>query len=1054
MARQAPARVFTIPPGAPFLTTFADALLAGRIVPGFPGDGDPLTLASATIYLPTRRAARALAATLAERLPQRTVLLPDIQPLGDLDAAELALAGEAERAFADAAAHLPPALPPMERRLILTRLVLQWARALDGAILPAEMHEPLLVPASPADALALADDLAALMDGLATEDIPWSSLAGLVEERYSRYYGITLDFVRIAAEMWPAILAERQASDPARRRSALIDAAARRLAAVPPAGPVIVAGSTGSIPATARLIATIARLPQGAVVLPGLDTWLDDDTFALIGAGGNDLTVHNHPQAMLARLLATIGIPRSDVAVLGAPPPALTARARFLSEAMRPAETTDLWAEPAHRLPEADVRAAFEGLTLVEAADEREEALCAAIALREALEDPQATAALVTPDRALAERVAAELARWDIAAEDSAGLPLRRSPHGTLACLVAEAAATNHEPAILASLIAHPLTRFGWPQATMERAARALEIGVLRGPAPPAGLAGIASVLAERREEARDHRAPRPLRRLSDADWDLAATLLERLMGAFSGFSAAEEDECDLVALVTAHRAALEAVTRPAADEPSPLASGEAGEVLAEVFDAAASATVEGLTGRFADYPAFFAALMADAVVRRPMSGHRRVKILGLLEARLVEADRLVLGGLDEEVWPPTARTDAFLNRPMRTALGLAPPERRIGQTAHDFVQALGTRDVVLTRALKRGDAPTVPSRFLQRMQALAGDGLWKELQQRGERLRHWAAALTAPPALRPIERPRPRPDPDLIPRRLSVTEVETLVRDPYAIFARHVLKLDPLDPIAVPPGAADRGTIVHEALGAFTARHPVTLPADALEQLVALGRQAFAPVDAYPDIAALWWPRFLRLAEAFIAWEQERRADIDVVQAEVSGALVLALADGSSFRITARADRIERLRDGRAVIVDFKTGQPPSAKQVFAGFSPQLTLEAAILAASGFRDIAPVPPGLCELLYMHAGGARKPLEPCPVKPPQGETRSVAEIVVEHERKLTNLLSRYVAGEIGFASRPFPQFAGRFGTYDHLARVREWSLAGDDAGGGEFGGEA
>jgi len=1053
MAGQAPARVFTIPPGAPFLATFADALLAGRIVPGFPGADDPLALASATIYLPTRRAARALAATLAERLPQRSVLLPDIQPLGDLDAAELALAGEAERAFGDAAVHLPPALAPTERRLILTRLVLQWARALDGAILPAEAHEPLLVPASPADALALADDLAALMDGLATEDIPWAALAGLVEERYSRYYGITLDFVKIAAEMWPAILAERQASDPARRRSALIDARAASLAAAAPQRPVIVAGSTGSIPATARLIAAIARLPKGAVVLPGLDTGLDDDTFALIGAGA-DLTVHNHPQAMLARLLATIGIPRADVAVLGAPPSGLAARSRFLSEAMRPAETTDLWAEPAHRPSEADLHAAFDGLALVEAADEREEALCAAIALREAVEDPKATAALVTPDRALAERVAAELARWGIAAEDSAGLPLRRSPHGTLARLVADAAAADHEPTILASLVAHPLARFGWPRATMERAARTLEIGVLRGPAPPPGLAGIAAVLAERRAEASDHRAPRPLRRLTDTDWDLAETLLTRLSEAFSGFRAEDGEELDLVALVGAHRAALDAVARPGADEPLPLAAGEAGEALAEVFDAATSAKVDGLTGRFADYPAFFATLMADAVVRRPMSGHRRVKILGLLEARLVEADRLVLGGLDEEVWPPTARTDAFLNRPMRAALGLAPPERRIGQTAHDFVQALGTRDVVLTRALKRGDAPTVPSRFLQRMQALAGDELWAELRQRGERLRRYAGALTRPPALRPIERPLPKPDPALIPRRLSVTEVETLVRDPYAIFARHVLKLDPLDPIAVPPGAADRGTLVHEALGAFTERHPVTLPAEAAEELVAIGRQAFAPIAAYPDVAALWWPRFLRLAGAFIAWETERRADIDVVQAEVAGALALALADGNPFRITARADRIERLRDGRVVIVDFKTGQPPSSKQVFAGFSPQLTLEAAILAASGFRDVAPVPPGLCELLYMHAGGARDPLRPCPVKPPRDETRSVAEIVVEHERKLTTLLSRYVTGEIGFASRPFPQFAGRFGAYDHLARVREWSLAGDEADLGELGGEA
>ena len=405
-----------------------------------------------------------------------------------------------------------------------------------------------------------------------------------------------------------------------------------------------------------------------------------------------------------------------------------------------------------------------------------------------------------------------------------------------------------------------------------------------------------------------------------------------------------------------------------------------------------------------------------------------------------------MLGGLDEGVWPPRTQTDAFLNRPMRARVGLSPPERRIGQTAHDFVQALSVHDAVLSRAQKRDGAPTVPSRFLQRLTAFAGEPIWAGVAAEGARYLTLARALETPKPALPLNRPAPKPDPALFPRILSVTEVETLVRDPYAIYARHVLKLDPLDAIAAMPNAAERGVIIHDILGRFAADHPKTLPSHAYDDLIQRGQNSFGPIeDAYPELYAAWWPRFERLAAAFAAWEETRRRDLSAVHPECSGRLQIPLPHGGTFTLRARADRIEARRDGGFAILDFKTGTPPSVREVFAGFAPQLTLEAAMLMRGGFMGLprASEPP---DLLYVHTSGGRKPLNPDPMKPPRGDPRSVADVIEEHRLKLEQLVVRYVSREIGYVSRPFPKFAKRFGAYDHLARVKEWSLVNTGAG--------
>lgn len=1041
--------VFTVTRGAPFLPTLADALLSGRLVGAVAGD--PLALASVTIYLPTRRAARALGAILAGRLGA-AALLPRMIPLGEADEAELDLA--AEPLLEENADPSSPPIPPLERRLILARLVQTWARTVDRALLPLDAEVPFLVPSSPADAVGLAGDLERLMDALTVEGLPWSEIAGAVEAEYSRYFGLTLDFVKIAAENWPGLLAARNLADPVARARGLIVAESRRLSRLPTGDPVIVAGSLGSVPATARLIATVARLPRGAVVLPGLDLDLDaagwDGIETVEGAG--TVVAHGHPQAILHRLFGpqNLAMAREAVVALGEPDATQAARAALLSQALRPADTTDAWATLAPEARETMARLGLDGLAVAEAADEREEALVAAIALRETLATPGATAALVTPDRGLATRVAVELLRWGIVAEDSAGTALAGSPAGRLARLAAELAAdlaapkAEAIPARLIALLAHPMVRLGLPRADVVRGAAALEIGLLRGPVPAPGLDGLRRALAAERAGPSRHR-PRAKTRLIAIDWDLAGTLLERLEAAFAAFPGDAGAACDLVGVAADHRAACEHLLAGPEDAPDPEPEGSL-PCLDALFDDLELAEAGAMPGRFDEYAPFFTALARERTVACTGDApHPRLRILGLLEARLLSADRVVLGGLDEGVWPARTLTDAFLNRPMRERVGLDPPERRIGQMAHDFVQALGGRDAVITRAQKRDGAPTVPSRLIQRMRALSGDGPWQAALDAGGRFGRLAARLDVDPPQTRLKRPAPRPDPALFPQALSVTEVETLVRDPYSIFARHVLGLDPLDPLAAAPGAADRGSIVHAVFGRFAEDYPAALPAlpVARKRLAAFADEAFEEIrTTYPELYAEWWPRYQRMAAEFLPWEAARRPELTRVEAEKFGRWVIPMGE-RSFTLRARADRIELRRDGSLCIVDFKTGAPPTSKVVFTGFSPQLTLEAAMLMAGAF-DGLPRAKTTPDLLYVHASGGRKPFLPAPIKPPKGDDRTVDAIVAEHAERLKGLVARFMTGDAAYTALPYPQYASRYGAYGHLARVLEWSLAGEE----------
>jgi ATP-dependent helicase/nuclease subunit B len=1024
--------VFTIPQGVPFLPALADAFLAGRLAPL--DLSDPLKLADATIYLPTRRAVRAFREALIERLGGDAAILPAIRPLGDVSEEDQLLDAAVEDP-ADRLA-LPQAISPLARRLILTRLTLAWGRAFSGHPLSLDRDERLRIPASAADATRLAADLARLIDDMETAGVSWDAVRGLAPDEYAEYYRLTLSFLDIVAETWPRHLAEIRRIDPSKRRDDLIRRAAARVKGA--RGPVIAAGSTGSIPATRDLLKAIAYYDRGAVVLPGLDQPLDDAGWDAVA--GEGAASEGHPQFGLRKLIGDLKVARADVEPLGAPSPPLVVRGRVLSEAMRPAETLDAWANAA-----LDTRAALAGVDLILARNEQEEATAIALAMRESLETPGLTAALVTPDRMLARRVAIELGRWGVVVDDSAATPLDREPYGVFARLVAEAAASDADPVKLLSLLKHPLAAFGFARAHCREMARLLEIALFRGHRVPGGLAGLADALAKAHAEAfaKDARVPAARRRLGNGGWSEAGRLVDRIVAVLGPLEKTLSGSAD-IAVTDATRQLTEAISTAGtagAGDVQDFWNAPGGAALATLLDGLARGEgAEGLAIAPADYPAFLMTLMAEIAVSRAVGADSRIHIWGTLEARLQTVDCLILGGLDEGVWPGDVRTDPFLSRSMRAAVGLPPPERRIGLAAHDFVEGMGAARVVVTRAEKRGGTPTVESRWLQRLRALIGEAAANALAARGARYVAFARQIDRPQTRdRPV-RPRPKPPVAERPRRLSITEIEKLVRDPYEIYARHVLKLEALDPLGRAPDYALRGTVMHDALSEFTKAWTGSYDATAHARLVEVGRQVLARVADFPDVHAVWSIRFAVIAKWFVEWEAGRERDMEKRNAEIGGDMQLVFA-GEEFHLKGRADRIDLRRDGRLDILDFKTGTPPTAKQVIVGFSPQLGIEVAMARAGAFGP-ALAARSVANLAWIGLSKVDRG-EPWQSAVARDYTADgVGERTLDQFMKLLELFEN---PDHPYISRARPDFETRYvSDYDHLARVREWALLYSD----------
>jgi ATP-dependent helicase/nuclease subunit B len=972
----AAANVFTIPAGVSFAEALAEGMVAryGR---------DPIALADVTVFLPTRRGARNFSDAFARYLGG-AALLPRFQPLGDVDDENLLLDPSFE------GLDLPPAIEPLRRNLLLGSLIRRWSAA--------ERKEELGFP----QAVALAESLAALQDEIETHEADWTLLDNVVPSTLARHWHNVRAFLLLLKDHWPLILKEEGQIGFALRRNLALRALASAL--VSRTSPVIAAGSTGSIPATAELLRAIARLPSGNVILPGLDRNMDEASWKTVA---DDPA---HPQFGMNQLLLRIGIAREGVKDWSNLKTDESPRSRLVSECLRPPPTTDAWRALADG-DTAKLASGFDGLSRIEAADPSEEALVIALILRHALEDKKQTAALVTPDRVLARRVAAELKRWGIAIDDSAGRPLSSSPPGMLLNLVAECVGSHFAPIPLLAMLKHPLVVHGADALTSRRHARALDLA-LRGRRPRPGWRGIAHTIPETRPA---------------------------LQGWFEGLSQTLAPLADLMSqplvaisdLVRAHIEAAERLASGADGKPG-LLRGEAGEAaqtfLADLLDA--TREIPPVDPR--DYPALFRSL-CDRIPVRPLYGqHPGLAILGAQEARLLSFDVVVLGALNESSWPRAVAPDPWLSRPMRAAIGLDSPERAIGLAAHDFATLVAQPKVVLTRAVKVEGAPTIASRWLQRIEQLAsGLNLQKRLDASNEYLRV-ARSMGSVGLARRASRAAPTPPVSARPRQLSITDAETWRRDPYAIYARRILNLRPLDPLDPGIGPLERGSIVHRALEQFVQDFPHDLPDGAVVALVAIADELFAQEELPNSVLAVWRPRFAHAAQWFVRQERRRRASVERSLVEIEGTLSFDSKAGR-FDLVGRADRIDILKTGGVSIIDYKTGTPPTDPQIKALLALQLPLEASIVAAGGVPELGPRKPE--ELLYVKFSGGSPPGEMKTVK------LDISAITAQARTLLETMVLRFDEPETPYISRALAYRRALQGDYDHLARVGEWSIA-------------
>jgi len=966
----------------------------------------PELLSQVTLLLPTRRACRTVREAFLRYSAGAPLLLPRMHPIGDLDEDELALTGWQDIGGLNA---VKPAIAPLRRQMLLTRLILTF----EGD------------KTTPDQAAQLAGELAALLDQVHTEGLDFTDLRDLVPEDYATHWNITLDFLKILTEHWPQILEAEGVLDPAARRNRLLDAQCKVWEAAPPRTPVIAAGSTASIPAVANLLATIARMENGMVVLPGLDRFMAEDDWANLDA--------NHPQYGLAQLLRRMRISPFEVADWGAfgLAGAHPLRTRLLAEAMLPAASTDKWRDMAD-LPDG----ILDGVERLDCPTPFEEAGAIALMLRSELETPGHTAALVTPDRNLARRVASELRRWNIEIDDSAGTPLQHTPVGTYLRLLAQCVAEEFSPVALLALCKHPFSAAGQDARLFRRQVRRLELYSLRGPRPAPGLAGLRAALSRReadwrkrtkRLSANQKKALEELNGLIDA--------LEKALHPFP--KVMKRKKTDVIKLVESHVKAAEALAMtPDETGVQRLWSGEAGETCSGFV----SEMIEAASGfgelECESYPAFFDALMMGKAVRPKFGAHPRLSILGLFEARLQQFDLVVLGGLNEGTWPPDTNASPWMSRPMMRDFGLPVPEFHIGQAAHDFSQHFCAPRVVMTRSERVDGTPTVRSRWLRRLENRVSGSALEAVFYRHTGWLSLQAALDYVARVQAVAPPAPRPPVSARPRHLYVTRIEEWMRDPYGVYARDILKIKKLDPIDADPGAADYGNIIHESLEKFMEKFPRELPDNAVEELRRIGRDTFGSELDNPGIWAFWWPRFERICDWFVTQEQDRRALIAKSYSEIEGSLSFE-APAGQFTISAKADRVDLYKDGEIAIIDYKTGTPPGKKEVEAGFAPQLPLEAAIAMAGGFKGLGPR--DVKELEFWRLRGAQEAGKRMKATDDPAQTASEALAGVQ------GLVAAFDRVEAPYGSRPSPENAPKYSDYEHLARVKEWSTAAPEA---------
>ena len=987
--------VYNMPSGVPFLEKLAKGLRKRF--------GDELQ--SGLILLPTRRAVRGLGeafVTAAKDDGVQAALLPRLRPLADIDPEEPPFEP------GELVGKVRPAIDGTLRRFEMARIVAAYhERALD-------------LPLDAATALAMADPLLAILDDAAleeaklTESDSWKQLVG----EAAKHFQDAATLYKIIQDYWPARLAELNMEEPQTRKVKLLNELVAHWTENPPNYPVIIAGSTGSLRATRRLMKVVAGLPKGMVILPGFQVTDNDETWASID--------EQHPQYAMKLLIDGMEIDRGEVRdfvrdVVGdqTKDTGRMARTRVLEEALVPASRTSDWLKRIEKLQSDSGKAIFdqavEGLSLIQAKTDAEEALSIALILRETLEDKTNTAALVTPDQALARRVRARLSRWGVDVDMSQGEPLAETSIGVFLDAVLAVSQSPDSGLEKAVIFGHELTCLGRSSKDILSSWQMVEHKIYR--------TGKDDTLPEQDIEDLLLNALRPLIELDGA---APAPVWASALIAASEHIATGPDH---------HGSAI-------------LWRGEAGENAARMLE---HIIVYGDNLPDVDARGFLRLmrhLMTGIVVRPRYGTHPRLSILGPLEARMLDADVIVLGGLNEGTWPATPSPGPFLSRGMRRDMKLSLPERRYGLAAHDFFELASNPKVYLTRSKRSDSGPTIASRWVWRLQTLLQGAVQKEgvarLLGTADHYLAWAQKLdfVAADDVMPAKEPKPAPPKDKRwttdkGRSLSITEVKTLIRDPYSIYGRHVLGLKKLQDLDQENGPAEFGSAIHLGIEMFLKANKPPLTETQDKALILAFNKAFEDYGYPVEVIAKERARFQAIAEALRLEMNRRAADsFEQVGLEVWGEAKIPERD---FSVRGKMDYVERGIEGYG-FVDFKTGSPASNAEVEAGFDPQLPLAAFIAREAGLKGHKAGQ--TAQLGYIRVKGSNDDFGYFPI----GKKKSVDQLLEESVETLTKLIDKFNDPTTPYESQVRSKYVNNYSDFDDLARRGEWAgMSGGDA---------
>ncbi len=961
-------KIYNISAGASFVDVLAERFLTQYA-------DNQTELSKVLILLPTRRACQSLTEAFLRQHELKPTILPKIAPIMDVEEDEIFLTGNA-----DILSSIKPMADNKEIIFTLTRLIMQ-------------RHELGVQNISLAQAYCLAQNLKALMDTVKNRNLDFADLKKIVAEEYADHWQETLKLLQIITKFWPEILAEKGKSDTTEYNKALLEAQIGLWHNTKPTQRIVIAGTTATYPLLKELVKTVCELPNGELYLYGLDRCLDEESWQLITKD------ENHPQFELKELLDCLQVKREDIEDI-----CITAnigREHLVSEIMRPAQTTEKWR---HLTDEGLPITAFDGIHFMSCADLRQEAKAIALIIRNTLETPEKTAALVTMDRDLARRVVAELLQWNIEADDSAGRPLHLTPIGTYLRLILEYIENNTQVSQIA-LMKHPFTKCGMEQGKYNLARDHLE-------------------LYYRRKE-----------KLSNEADALQNEFLKRIQPLVDLYN---QPRVNIKDIFTTHIQVAESLADTDKKRgPQIIWRKDDGHIAADFVSEFNSCCDVIDTINTNEYAAFFTEVLSGYSVRARYGLHPRVKILGPIEARLASYDVTVIGEANEGKWPNLPQADMWMSRPMKQAFGLPSPERAIGVAAADFAHLLNAPEVYITRAERVGDTPTNKSRWWLRFETVLKANFGAEAKRYNflydKKYSVWAKELDRQGEYKPISYPRPCPPLDMRPRELAATYIEALWRDPYSIYAKYILKIKPLDDLDRTTKSYDFGNLVHKILQKFNNEHKHQLPDNPLEEFIKICEATFDAENVTQEQRAFWYPRFVKAMEWYVAQELKYRPTIETIHNEAKGAYTF---EDLNFKVTAQADRVDETKDGHLNIIDYKTGQSRSEKEMITGKAPQLPIEALIAENGGFSDVP----------AKHVQSLRYWTFKKETCMNSEKTKESIDVI---EQKLRELIIAYDDENRPYLTKPVPSSKPIYSDYEHLSRFLEWSVKDDDNGGGE-----